>query len=60
MNSEQSGVFVISPNTNTLLLRIVHTLSEDYVSQDVVEVYEIGVHAFLRIVFLRLSQDGER
>jgi hypothetical protein len=38
MNSEQSGVFIIPPNPYTLLLRIVQTLSEDNVSQDVVEV----------------------
>jgi len=60
MNSKQSGVFVIPPNPYTLLLRIVHTLSEDNISQDVVKVYEVGVHALLRIVFLRFAQDGER
>ena len=44
MNSEQSGVFIIPPNPYTLLLRIVQTLCEDNISQNVVKVYEVGVH----------------
>jgi hypothetical protein len=60
MNSEQSGVFVILPNPYALLLCIVHTLCKYNVPQDVVEVYEVCVHAFLRIVFLRFAQEGER
>ena len=44
MNSEQSGVFIIPPNPYTLLLRIVYTLSEYYISQNVVEVNKVRVH----------------
>jgi hypothetical protein len=38
MNSEQSGVFVISANPYTLLLCIVQTLCEYYIAKNVVEV----------------------
>lgn len=38
MNSKQSSVFIIPTYPYTLLFRIVHTLSEDNVAQNVVEV----------------------
>jgi hypothetical protein len=53
MNSEQSGVFIIPTYSYTLLLRIVQTLSEDNISQDVVEVYEVGVHYLTTITELQ-------